>query len=75
MRAGHVGRSLRLIDEHQTLWRQFDLAIESVATPLQDIGMALLYGVASLFLRVMPRRAKKRWSPATETDRPIPASA
>lgn len=56
MRAGHVGRSPRLIDEHQTLWHQIDLANEPVAMLLQHIETVLLYGVASLFVLHSPTR-------------------
>jgi hypothetical protein len=75
MAAGHVRCRPRLVDEHEAFRLQFDLAIEPVLTLLQDIGAVLLDGVAGLFLRVMPRRAKKRWRLATETDRPTSASA
>jgi hypothetical protein len=75
MAAGHVRCRPRLIDEDEAFRLQIDLTIEPLTALFQDIGTVLLDGMAGLFLRVMPRRAKKRWRPATETDKPIPASA
>ena len=60
MAAGHVGRGPRLVDEHEALWFEVDLFLEPVQALLQDVGAILLNRVASLFLRVMPWRAKKR---------------
>lgn len=60
MAAGHVGRSPCFVDEDEALRVQIDLAVEPVVPLLQDIGPVLLDGMASLFLRVMPRRTKKR---------------
>jgi len=60
MAAGHVGGRPRLVDEDQALGLQIELAVEPVVPLLQDVGTVLLDGMASLFLRVMPRRAKKR---------------
>lgn len=48
---------------------------EPFMTLLQDVGSVLLDGMASLFLRVIPRCTKKRCSPATETTKPISARA
>jgi hypothetical protein len=58
--ACHVGGRPRLVDEHKAFWLKIDLAVEPVPALLQDVGTILLDGMASLFLRVMPRRAKKR---------------
>jgi hypothetical protein len=60
MAAGHVGGGPRLIDEDEALRIEVDLAVEPFPALLQDVGAVLLDGMASLFLRVMPRRAKKR---------------
>jgi hypothetical protein len=54
MAAGHVGGGPGLVDEHEALGFQIELAIEPVLALLQDIGAVLLDGMASLFLRVMP---------------------
>jgi hypothetical protein len=75
MAAGHVGGGPGFVDEDEALRIQIALAIEPVLPLLQDVGAVLLDGVASLFLRVMPRRTKKRCSPATDTCRPTPISA
>ena len=60
MAAGHVGRCPRFVDEDEALWFQIALAVEPVMALCQDIGTVLLDCMASLFLRVMPRRTKKR---------------
>jgi hypothetical protein len=60
MAAGHVGGGPGFIDEHEALRVQIDLAIEPVVPLLQDVGAVLLDCMSSLFLRVMPRRTKKR---------------
>ena len=60
MAAGHVGGSPGLVDEHEPFRLQIDLAVEPVPALLQDVGTVLLDCMASLFLRVMPRRTKKR---------------
>jgi hypothetical protein len=60
MAAGHVGGGPGLVDEDETLGLQIELAIEPGLALLQDVGTVLLDGMASLFLRVMPRRTKKR---------------
>src|SRR5690606_34201217 len=67
MTAGHV---CGLVDENQALGIQIDLTVEPVVALPQDVGPVLLDGMPSLFLRVMPRRAKKRCSPATEIASP-----
>ena len=75
MAAGHVGGGPRLVDEDEAFRFQIDLAVEPVPALLQDVGTVLLDGMASLFLRVIPRRMKKRCNPATETVRPTSISA
>ena len=60
MRACHIGGSPCLIDEDQALWVKIKLALEPPTPGRQNIGPILLYRVASLFLRVMLLRAKKR---------------
>jgi len=60
MAAGHVGRGPGFVDEDEPFGIEIDLAVEPVMSLLQDIGTVLLDSMASLFLRVMPRRAKKR---------------
>ena len=58
--AGHVGGGPGLIDENQAFRFEIDLTLEPVVPLLQDVGTVLLDCMASLFLRVMPRRTKKR---------------
>ena len=58
--AGHVGGGPSFIDEHEAFGFQIDLTIKPVVTLFQDVGPVLLDGMSSLFLRVMPRRTKKR---------------
>lgn len=60
MTAGHIGGGPGLVDEHETLGGKIKLSVEPLVPLFQDIGTVLLYGMASLFLRVMPRRTKKR---------------
>jgi hypothetical protein len=60
MAAGHIGGGPGFVDEDEALRVQIELAIEPVLALLQDVGAILLDGVASLFLRVMPWRTKKR---------------
>jgi len=72
---GHIGRSPGFGDEDQALRFKIELTLEPVMTLLQDIGSILLYRMACLFLRLSPRRTKKRCSPATETSMPLSASA
>jgi hypothetical protein len=60
MTAGHVGCGPRLVDEDQALGIEIELAVEPALALRQDVGSVLLDSMASLFLRVMPRRTKKR---------------
>jgi hypothetical protein len=60
MAAGHVGSGPRLIDENEALGIEIELTVEPALPLPQDAGAVLLDSMASLFLRVMPRRAKKR---------------
>ena len=60
MAAGHVGGSPGLVDKDKALGLEIGLPVEPVMPLLQDIGTVLLDSMASLFLRVIPRRTKKR---------------
>lgn len=60
MTAGHVVGGPSFIDEDQASWFEIDLPLEPIMPLLQDVGTVLLDCVASLFLRVMPRRTKNR---------------
>ncbi len=60
MAAGYIGRGPCFVDEHEAFGFQIDLAVEPVVPLLQDIGTILLDCMSSLFLRVIPRRTKKR---------------
>jgi hypothetical protein len=60
MGAGHVRLRPGLIDEHQALRVEIGLGVEPSAPALQDVRAVLLDRVASLFLRVMARRFRKR---------------
>lgn len=54
MAARHVGRRPGLLDEHQPLGVEVELAIEPVLARTQDVGAILLDRVPGLFLRVIP---------------------
>jgi hypothetical protein len=60
--SGHVGLGPGLVDEDQPRGVEVGLALEPGLAPLQDVGPILLAGMRGLFLRVIRRRAKKRWS-------------
>ena len=60
--AGHVGRCPGLVDEHQPLGIEVELAVEPCLPLAQDVGTVLLDRVPDLFLRVIPCLAKKRCS-------------
>lgn len=60
MPAGHVGDGPGLVNDHETCRVQINLTIEPVVPLLQDAGPVLLDCMSSLFLRIMPRRTKKR---------------
>ncbi len=62
MGARHVRARPGLVDEHQPVRVEVDLAIEPGLPPLQDVGALLLGGMGGLFLRVQPRRWKNRHS-------------
>jgi len=70
----HVGGGPGLVDEDQFVGIEIELALEPFLAALQDIGTVLLRGVAGLFLRVIPCRAKKRHSVAMLTLTPRAAS-
>jgi hypothetical protein len=65
--AGHIGRGPGFVDEDQALRFEIELTLKLIMTLLQDFEAILLYRMACLFLRVSPRRTKKRCNPATET--------
>ena len=56
----HVGGCPGLVDEDQLVRVEIELALEPFLATLQDVGRILLRRLACLFLRVMPRRTKKR---------------
>ena len=60
MGAGHVRRSPGLVDEHQPIRIEVELAFEPGLPAAQDVGAILLLGPGRLFLRVTPWRRKKR---------------
>ena len=60
MAAGHVGGGPCLVYENQALRIEIELAVEPALSLPQDVGSVLLNSMASLFLRIMPRRAKNR---------------
>jgi len=62
MAAGHVDGGPRFIDEDQALGIEIELTVEPALPLPQDVGPVLLDSMASLFLRVMPRRSKNRHS-------------
>lgn len=61
MASRHVGGSPSLVDEHEAVRVEIELALKPVPATSQDVGTILLRGMGGLFLRVMPWRAKKRW--------------
>ncbi len=58
--ARHLGRGPSFINEDQAIRVQIGLVLKPLPTLCQDVRALLLCGVASLFLRVMRWRAKKR---------------
>lgn len=60
MGARHVRRGPGFVDEDELGGIEIQLAVKPALALLQDIGPALLYRVASLFLRVWPCRTRKR---------------
>ena len=60
MAAGHVGRSPGFVDEDEPLGIEVELTVKPRAPLAQDVGPILLDCMASLFLRVMSWRTKKR---------------
>src|SRR3954452_2345889 len=70
---GHVGRSPGLIDEHQPLGIEVELALEPGLAPLANVGTILLGGMRRLFLRVILCRRQKRQSALTLTKAPCSA--
>ena len=73
--AGHVGRGPGLVDEHQAIRIEVELALEPFPAARQDVG-ALLFGcVRRLFFSVIRRRTKNRQSEAMLTCTPASASS
>lgn len=58
--ARHLRRGRGLVDEHEPVWIEVDLAFEPLVASAQDVRAILLRGMTRLFLRVMQRRWKKR---------------
>src|SRR4051794_14950935 len=70
---GHVGGGPSLIDEHQPLGIEIQLALEPGLASLADVGPILLGGMRRLFLRVIWCRRQKRQSALTLTWAPCSA--
>jgi hypothetical protein len=51
--SGHVGGRPGLVNEHETLGVEIDLAFEPRLAALQDVWPILFAGANGLFLRVM----------------------
>jgi len=60
--ARHVRAGPAFIHEHQAVRIEIELPLEPSLAPDQDVRALLLGRVRGLFLRVYPRRAKKRHS-------------
>lgn len=60
MGAGHVGGGPGLVNEDELSRIEVELFIEPALALFQDVGTALLYRMASLFLRVWPCRTRNR---------------
>lgn len=52
---GHLRAQASFIDEDESRWIEVELAIEPVATTLQEVGALLLQCMCGLFLNVQPR--------------------
>ena len=57
--AGHVGRCAGLVDEDEFAGIEFELGVEPVLAPLQNVRTVLLGRVRGLFLNVRPQRSRK----------------
>jgi hypothetical protein len=75
MQARHLGAGAGLVDEHQRVRVEIELALEPRLASAQDVRPILLGRVPGLFLSVIRRRWKKRHKPATLTPIPRPASS
>ena len=62
--ARHLGGQASLVDEHQSLGVEIELAIEPGLAPPHKVRPVLLARVGRLFLRVIRCRAKNRHSVA-----------
>jgi len=70
---GHVGRGPSLVDEHEPLGIEIQLALKPGLASLADIRPVLLGRVRGLFLRVILWRRQKRQSALTLTCAPFSA--
>lgn len=71
----HVGAGSGLVDKHQSVGIEVELALEPGPALAQDVGPLLLGGVCGLFLRVMLWRSKNRQTAETLITVPRAASA
>jgi hypothetical protein len=71
----HLGRGSGLIDEHETLGVEVQLAVEPGLTAVQDVGAALLVRVRRLFLSVIRRPPNNRHTLDTLVPTPCWAKA
>ena len=58
--ARHIGRRPGFVDEDELGGIKVQLIIEPALALFLDVGTALLYSVASLFLRLCPCRTRNR---------------
>jgi hypothetical protein len=65
MKPRHFGAGAGLVDEHQALRIEVELAFEPCLASPQDVGTVLLRGMPGIFFTVILRRAKNLHSPAT----------
>ena len=75
MRASHIRRRPVLIDEHEPLWVEIELVLEPALSLFLDVRTALLYRMASLFLRVWSCRTRNRCRADLLAMMPWPARA
>src|SRR5579863_2330053 len=60
--ARHVGAGPAFVHEYQSVGIEVDLLLQPGRSPAQDVRAILLGGMRRLFLRVSPRRPRKRHS-------------
>lgn len=75
VRARHVRRRPGFVDKDQSFRVQIELVRKPATATLQYVRTVLLYGMASLFLRVWSWRTKNRCSADWLTTTPIRATA